>query len=144
MAYYDRQHEQAVSNRSNAASRARPPMPDMRMETTFLKTARAYLPSDKQGVVWTGILWVVMRDTVLSPLMWCVFCRSLCTIMFTEQCRGTLSALARPAWAGLKGRFSGGKSSHGQKVFQAREGAVSAWLRSVLGGFGLKGHAATV
>jgi hypothetical protein len=48
--------------------RMRAPIPDLRLETTFLRSARPYI---KDGnIAWLGVIWVITRDTALSPFMW--------------------------------------------------------------------------
>jgi hypothetical protein len=63
-------HDDPPARRQRSYSRPRAPIPDLRLESTFLRSAGPYLRDGQ--VHWLGVTWVVMRDTVLSPLLWYV------------------------------------------------------------------------
>jgi hypothetical protein len=47
------------------------PIPDMRLESTFLRNIRSFVHTTDAGtrIEWGKVAWVAIRDTVLSPLL---------------------------------------------------------------------------
>jgi hypothetical protein len=50
--------------------RPRLPVPDLRLETTFLRSISPYVHDGGARVQWAMVAWVAVRDSMLSPMMW--------------------------------------------------------------------------
>ncbi|KZT25689.1 hypothetical protein NEOLEDRAFT_1043061, partial [Neolentinus lepideus HHB14362 ss-1] len=108
-----------------------PTLPDLRFETSYLKSIRQYVQVSEEEqewdgkmqpirrdvqvqVVWARVLWVTVRDQVLSPFV-------------QGAVWGYASLFIVPLFTGLRSRT--GLASKPKKT---EEGKAAGWLRSWL------------
>ncbi len=99
-------------------------IPDLRFEPTYLAKLAAADPG------WQSVVWVTMRDQVVSPLLqgvlWCVPSTEAYDpyVNLTPVYRGTAAVFIQPL---LRSVFGVRSQQHAPKP--VREGSAAGWLR---------------
>jgi hypothetical protein len=64
------EHRSAHSRHIEPRPRLAMPIPDMRLESTFLRSISPYVHDGGGRIQWHLVAWVALRDSMLSPLVW--------------------------------------------------------------------------
>lgn len=97
-------------------------IPDLRFEPTYLAKLAAAGPG------WQSVVWITVRDQVISPLfqgaVWCVVCPTRSTLLDETVYRGAASMFIQPLLRSFTGWWS---ESHAPR--HPKEGSAAGWLR---------------